>query len=313
MGFYLLFLCGAVQGFCSIEVELIESVAVRSTTITLGDIAHISADDSSSRQRVAQIIIDQFPNVDTSRVISSFKIKKTLEQAGFQEVKLTGLNSKVYVDTQIVPVMSIEKAIEDWLHSLLTSDVEAVIQYEKIPHQWKVPAGEQFSIEVTSAKNRIGGVVSLTLKAVDGKKMISSSQARINVALYRPVVTLARHMKKGDHLDESSLMVQRMDVTQSNGMEIADLKEVLGKVLKKDLGADSLLYRQDLDLPILIEKGSLNRIIVVNGDLKMNMTGAKALQNGKKAETINFTNPINEKTVIQAKVIRAGLAVMHIN
>lgn len=294
-------------------IELIEMIGVKSTEVTLGDIAHIKTEDAALQKQIAHLVVEVLPNVDSTRVISAFKIKKILQQAGFFDASVLGLQSRVYVDVRSIATTEIEKIIRSWVLSNVAEGTKVKIQYERLPQGWKVPATENIAIEVSATKTKVGGMMTLTLKAMSKGTIVSTAQARIRSDLFRDALVLAKPAARGEILTVEHLRQEKANITHSAGMEMVNMQDVIGKVARKDLAVGSLIYSQDIELPVLIERGSLNRIVVVNGPVQMNMNGAKALERGKKGDVVMFTNPMNSKTTVAAVVIDKNIALVNLS
>ena len=79
---------------------------------------------------------------------------------------------------------------------------------------------------------------------------------------------------------------------------------------RRSIKQGAVLTAKDLTPRTLVERGSFNRIIILNGKVKMVVSGAQALENGREGEFILFTNPLNKYDRLKAKVMRSGLAMI---
>ncbi len=83
-------------------------------------------------------------------------------------------------------------------------------------------------------------------------------------------------------------------------------------VAKKDLHPNAPILANNITRPVLVERGSINRIFVINDNVVMTVTGAKALQSGKKGDLVMFDNPMNDRKNLQARVIKEGVALINL-
>jgi len=156
------------------------------------------------------------------------------------------------------------------------------------------------------------GSLVVTLRATVGEQILATTRAKVVVRLFRDHIVLVRPLSRKDILTPQHVERRRVDITDLSGMEIADEQQVIGLAAKRELPIGTLISIRDFDQPVVVERGSLNRIIVINNEVKVNIAGAQALQPGKVGDTILFSNPINGQEPLRARIIKAGLAVIEL-
>lgn len=294
------------------QVRLVDRIAVDEPPITLGKIAAIEGATEKEKQTLLQLEVGDMPSVGRTRVISAFRIKNELQKAGLHRVSVKGMQSTVFVQTRIVPESELQDLIQDWVRSQIPLHQEAVVDYKSLPRQWQVPAGSSVELKVDSTGKTVAGTLNLSLRAQVGDKILATNRARVDVRLYQNMAVLTRPVPRRQALEAQDVEVRRAEVTKASGMEIQDPSDLIGMVAKRDLPVGSLLSLNDFDRPILIPRGALARIVVVNDNIQLGIAGAEALQSGKKGDRILFKNPMNPKENLRATVMREGLAVIKV-
>jgi flagella basal body P-ring formation protein FlgA len=299
-----------LQLFGKAEVHLIESMLVTPPSVTLGQIASIESTNAALKKELSALIVSSAPRIGSRQVLSSLKIRSIIEKAGFEEVTVHGLQTALRTEKRVVEKSEIEQMVRDWLQGQNRAKNDLEITFTRLPQQWTIPAGDAVQLTVRSSKQQLGGTMPLSLRAVANGKVYSTAHARVQVHLFQEVLVLNRPLKKGQKLSAHDVSLQRADVTTANGMEVMQPEHLIGLVAKQNLPAGKLARITDFALPIIIERGSLNRIAVVNAGVTMMVTGAQALQQGKKGDRILFSNPMNANEPLVAEVVRKGFALI---
>ena len=107
-------------------------------------------------------------------------------------------------------------------------------------------------------------------------------------------------LQRGEILTTDHLEIRRADVTMATGMEAVDVDNIIGLAAKHNLPVGELLSVQDFEHPIVMERGAMSRIIVLNGGIKLCIAGAEALQSGRTGDLILFKNPMNPREPLKA-------------
>lgn len=302
------------EGGALAYIRLIDNIAVRAPLITLGEISSIETKDPVLKKHLINLVIEEVPRVGSSKVISSFRIKAILKREGISGVVVYGIQSTVMTETRKIFQKELKEIVLDWVQGKVDQGVEVDVEFIRLPHVWLVPYGDDLSIQIDSRGNiRLGGGVSLKVRALIGESIASSAYVRIKASYFREVPVMVRPLKRGGVLTKEYVEFRRADITRASGMEVKDGREVFSMVAKKDLRVGDLLSISDFEKPVLIERGSLNRLLVTNGAIKMSVIGAEALQHGKLGDLIIFSNPMNRKETLKARVMRKGLARIDLN
>lgn len=305
-----------VQAKSSVQanVRLIDTVAVRAPLVSLGEIAHIESPNESLKKQLIHLVVGEAPQMGRSRIISSFRIKGILKKEGVDGVQVYGVQSLVNTESKKLSRDEMKEKIIHWAERNAEGSKEVKVDFVRLPQFWKIPEGEEVDIQVSSVGSaKHGGYQSLTLRSLVGDRVMSSQHVRIKISYFDEVPVIVRPLKKGSVLEKIHVTMRRAEVTGASGMEVGQAEDLLGMVAKRDLSVGSLLSLRDFERPVLIERGSINRLLILNGSVRMKVSGAEALQNGRMGDIILFSNPMNKRKNLKAKVLKQGLAAITLN
>lgn len=295
------------------EIHLIDEMAIEAPTIYLGAIATITSDNPHLQQRLASLEVGHAPNLNNSRQISTYKIRALLQRAGFDNVHITGSSCTVTTHSREMHTEEIKSLIDKWLKEHVPKGQDIDRHFVSVPKSWQVPCGEDVEIRIHSNATQFSGPYALRLQAVAGGRSYATTRARLKLESYTEALVMIRPLKRGEKLSPSHLERRRCTLGGKSGMELVDETSMLGMEAKRDLPVGYQPTIRDFAKPVTILRGSLNRIILMNGALKMKVDGAIALQDGREGETILFENPMNKQKPLRAQVMSPGLALIKIN
>ena len=299
-------------GSAEVEVRLIDRVAVRAPDITLGEIAIVEGIDSELCEQLRKLSLGITPRTGQSRIVSAYTIRSLLQKHQVTEPIIHGLQSSVTTETKDWAQSDLQQLVKGWILSEVDSDKEVDIDFLQFPAKWKIPAGNDVMIHIDAGRAKLQGPVTLTLRAQTGDTVHATKRVRVKLSLYVDAPVLIRPVRRGEKLAATDIEIRRTEVTKATGMEIAHPDAAIGLVAKRDLRIGSMPSIKDFDQPVVIERGTQNRIVVVNGSVKLSVTGAIALRDGRKGDLVPFKNPMNARETLSARVIRPGLALMRI-
>lgn len=133
-----------------------------------------------------------------------------------------------------------------------------------------------------------------------GKGRYSTVQVPFRVFTKRHLFVLKESTRKGDVLRKGDVYVKE---TYMNGKSIghpASIDDVIGRVLKKDLAANTIITYQMLDDSVAFERGDIVNIVAENKNLLVQSKG-KAMEKGRLGDIVRVKNMSSGKE-IEAKV-----------
>lgn len=289
-------------------ISLLEEVAVTAPDVKLGEIAVIDSQDESFKEYLKSLVVDPVPPLGVKKSISSYRIKQVLQANEVEGVAVKGIQSGIYTLSKTIEREELEQMIQHWVEDQLPTDVEAEVYFNRLPFSWKVPMGSETDLVINAKGKEPKGTVSLVLESRVDDKILSQANARIVVKHFKEALVLERPLAKGEEVDIGNVVKRRAEITDINGLELIDRERVKNRLAKRNLPIGHVLTVDDLEEPVLVEAGSINRIIVKNGKISMNIAGARALQSGRKGDYVLFSNPLNRKENLLGEVIGKGIA-----
>lgn len=116
----------------------------------------------------------------------------------------------------------------------------------------------------------------------------------------RHVPVLARPMEPGETIGEDDITWITLEERRINRTMLVSEAALIGKEPVRPLRAAAPLRRSDIRRPLLVEKGSLVTMVVVNGPMTLSAIG-KAMQDGARGDVIRLINTDSNRT-IEARV-----------
>lgn len=308
----LLFITQSIYGSNQAMIRLVDAIAVQGPTIELGEIATIQCADPALKNRLLQVDLGEVPAMGKTKFVSSFRIQGILEKQGLGDVELLGTQSVVSTEFRKVPREEIRKFLRDWVRQQLGEERELDIRFTHIPAGWQVPTGEGVEFHVHHSGRDPVGRLALGLQVKQHNRIMANTRVRLEVNAYQLAYVLTSPLKRGEQLTWDKLTEKRAHIEQTSGMDVAQIDTVIGHTAKRNLPLGHVPKVTDFEAPIAIERGSLNRLIVENGSVRLSITGAQALQDGRPGDLILFQNPVNRKEPLRARVVKPGLGTIKI-
>lgn len=131
---------------------------------------------------------------------------------------------------------------------------------------------------------------------------VRKTQGWVRVELHRsrPVVALARDLRRGDALTPEDLEVR---AGEGSAGALVDPAEAVGKLLVRNLQAGAALTARDLQTPTLVDRGAMVHLVARVGGVTASTLG-KALEKGGLGERVQVENLSSGRTV--TGVVRDG-------
>ncbi|HHM23877.1 MAG TPA: flagellar basal body P-ring formation protein FlgA [Bacteroidetes bacterium] len=208
--------------------------------------------------------------------------------------------------------MLTKKMIEDRIKMFLLKEYsqnhdEIRIEVSQVPDAIEVdPVDWEVKVESRSGTVR-NGVNSLDVTVFSSKEIYKKFVASARLRTFDDVVVAARLINRGEQLKAEDLKLERVETTNFKRDYFTDLSELIGLQAKQVIAAEKPIFAGMVELPDLIHRGDVVRIVVQLKNLKVTAMG-KALENGKKGEKIRVQNLstgkkltgtiVDEKTVV---------------
>lgn len=118
----------------------------------------------------------------------------------------------------------------------------------------------------------------------------------VHADLYLPVVMVNDVVERGEVLDDSLLVLKKYNISTAHGEPLTRLDQALGLTSKRTLRPGKPVQLSQLEMPLLVKR---DQSVILESDMGgiTAQTGAIALKNGRKGETIKVRNESSQRIV----------------
>jgi flagellar basal body P-ring formation protein FlgA len=291
----------------ALEISFKERAEVSTDYITLGDI--VSFDEASAlTSSLATKVVSQSPEPGDNLIIDSISIKDQIMRKTSLSMytQWTGSRAvKVFRPGQEILPKNLLSAIRLFLkenkHELPQAEVSFVPKSLPIP--FMLPQGK-LDIEVIPSNPAILKSTRFSLICrVDGK-VEKNFSIQGELRALAPVVIAADSLRRGTILTPANTKKVVKDLTEHDE-PCTDQRLILGKRLKRSVRAQAVINASDVEIPPMIKRGQLVKIIFYQGSLYLTATGI-ARTDGKLNQIIRVRNA-NSNKLIQGRVTAPGV------
>jgi flagella basal body P-ring formation protein FlgA len=200
---------------------------------------------------------------------------------------------------------AIHTAISDFLASKnRQSPVDTEIEVQSIDRRLRLAKCDNPLKISLLPGNRPIGRISVGVRC-EGSKQPWSIYASAYIKSFTDVVVLNESLPRNSEVSSADLILKRMEISTLRSGYLTNLKDAVGKKLKRSLQKGTTLNQRFLITQKMVKKGSQIIILAKNHQLAIRVSG-KALSSGAKGDLIRVQN-IKSKRIIQAKVISEGV------
>ena len=280
----------------AMDITLRADVTVNSTQITLGDVAILSPPQARlSKKRLARA-----PAPGKKMVIERAQIARQLEQNGIDAASL-----RWHGAAQVVVRRGARRFtaadVQHYIESYLRREQRRFpgISFKFIPQgrvkSFNLPSGS-LQVEVIPALAGLLGSRRFTLICrVDGR-VVRNLSVSGKLQAVADVVTARHNLRRGQIVSDADVAVTRLDISKLRD-PLFSVDDVVGKRVARALRRGQVVQAKNLDIPPLIKKGNLVKIVASRGALLLTATGI-ARQDGRMGDVIKVTNASSHKTVL---------------
>ncbi len=297
-----------------IEIVCRSQAMVRGTRILVGDLVDILPPGEEAH-RIAQIPFGARPASGFSRIVTRHEVLQRVVMAGEDASRLhvTGAREIVVQPayTEIVP-KEISDAAELSLRVAISAEKDADVEFDLVTRlsHIRVPPGRNgvdFKARVRNGQvGLITALVDLSILVDDEVYKVIPLQYKLS--RFHQILKISQTVRKGEPLTQSNLVQFRANLAQASGLYLQSFGDVEGKVARRDLQANRILYLGDITDPAVVYRGQLVIAVATRGRIKVTIQGI-ANADGAKGDVITVTNPSSGQ-VLSAVVNGPGVVVI---
>ena len=275
----------------NVQIDLKEIVYIDKKQILLKDVADVKSDNENLKNYIENIILGY-----TSRktVIRRKDVLNALKEnfVDTSKVKINGSQVIVVVKKSTLDENYIKQKVRQFLKERYPDIFIENIQLRRLKLQ--VVGKPQVIIK---EKGRTSSYIYLTVLLPDVGRQISVS---VKYAKLIKAVVARYPLPKGHIISAKDVVLKQVKVKRKKDY-IEDIKDAVGKKLKRSVKKDQPISYFDLEKQFLVRKNSNVKVIYKKGSFKIELLG-RALENGELGQIIKVKN-ISSGKVIQCKVV----------
>ncbi len=289
------------------NLRLETRVSVENTDITLADVVSGLSPAMMQEHALDEIIIAAAPNPGESRTLLVSTVLRALRAQGLEIAALPAAKRIRLTRTgKSIARSAIEREITSYL---IQQGAPASIRVEiarNAPRLY-VPTDEPQSFDIVDLRyqrKRGRFVAKLRAPAGDSGAPVQEITGLVYETVMVPV--LARAMSRGEIIGKSDVTMIRLRANWSNRTVVTDKSELLGMAVQRYLSAGAVIRQNDIDPPLLVQKGELV-IVHFNAPGLRLTTQARALENGARNALIRVVNTQTNR-ILEVNVTAPGRA-----
>jgi len=288
-------------------VTFLRKAEVGTDTIQLGDIAEIQGENRALVQKLQGIVIGKSSlpgkscEINKDYVIIRLKQNDVdISQIAFAD---TG-NTEVLRSFTEISRERLEQIVLDFIYAHAPWD-RSKLQVRNIRASENVilPKGQvTYAVAPGRHNDFMGTVILPILFTVDGnfkKKVLATA----DVALFGEVVMTKKPLGRYHVITEDDVHLQRVDMGKMPSTIITTCEEVLGKRAKRTINANTVLSTNLIELPPLVKRGNLVKIIAQSNALTISTIG-EVKEKGGRGDRVKVEN-LESRKEISARVLNS--------
>jgi len=295
------------QSCFGLEVTFRPKAAVDGVSITLKDIVNFDTDSELSKALGSQII-SVAPSPGRNILLQSEKVKNYLLNTLPipDNVQWRGpATILVHRNGITIGPDKIESIVAEFIRNRQNNLPQAKIRFipKSLPLPFILPAGNLTWEVIPSDPGILSSSSISIIFYVDGhvrKNMAIQGKIR---AMAQVLVAISS-IPRGNVITADRIRIHTKDISDSKS-PFLDPKELIGKKANRTIREDSVIEHSWIDIPPMVERGQVVKIILNSGALHLTTKGV-AKMNGGKGQMVRVRN-INSKKLIYCRVAAPGI------
>lgn len=291
----------------ALEISFNERAEVATDYITLGDI--VSFDESSPlTASLATKVIASSPEPGNKRTLNSVSVKNQIMRKNHLSIYTQWTGSRVVnvirPGQEVLPeklIDSITSFLKEHKHELPKAEVS--FNPKSLPIPFMLPQGK-LDIEIIPSNPNILKSTRFSIICRVNGKVEKNFSIQGELRALAPVVIVSESLRRGAILTPANTKKVVKDLTEHED-PLTDQRLILGKRLKRSIRSHSVIGASDVEIPPMIKRGQVVKIVFYQGSLYLTATGV-ARTDGKLNQIIRVRNA-NSNKLIQGRVTAPGV------
>ncbi|MCR9117028.1 MAG: flagellar basal body P-ring formation chaperone FlgA [bacterium] len=303
-----------------LRVALRPYIEASNEIVRIGDVADVTAADPRIEKAVANLDLADPPTMGVVRTVSREQLQVRLALAGINsdDALVSGANNvRIAYRPAGVRDQTILAAMESPVAMVLG------VQQNRLDIKLAQPLPSTLtSIEptrLTRFEARVPpasrpGVLRVPVAVFEGERLLKMATVSVDVKVLQLVGRTTRNVKAGEAFDSTNTVWESLAVAGGWADDLANESQVAGQTAGRNLTTGSMIHISDLrqapnlveeKSPILVKSRDLVRVTARKGDLRVVLSAAQALQQGRLDDVIRIRNTATGK-VISGRVVGPG-------
>lgn len=283
-----------------VKINLFERTEIERDTILLGDIGHIFGENPQEVEKVKNVVLGNSPLVDNKRQIRREMIISRMKLSGIDLAAIQLISpDKVEIirSSEKISHERIKKIVLTYLEKVLPWDRDDVdIKDIRITNNVILPKGK-ITYKVDSPPNAdYVGLTPLTVSFYVNGKFEKKLLVTLDIEVMSDIVVTRKPLGRYKLITEEDICMKKIELSKVPSNVISQYEDVLGKRTRRTVDSNVALRTDLVELPPLIKRGDIVKIIVESEGLKITALG-QAKEKGRRGEMIKVTNVDSSKEV----------------
>ena len=279
------------------SIELAANSVVRSSVITLGDVARIRGLDKVRTRQLKRLDIGQAPGVGQTKYVPRSFIKRRV-------IDLVGAGLAVRGPARIRVKRQGSKLKGSWLASRLRATIESRLPYDlstvssiSIPSipDCRVPEGSTVRV-IFKPNERFERDFVVSLRIQDGKKTVLKRSVSVRVNRFATVYGVSDDIRRGHTITLADITTMRISSSKVPNDAVTKPEFIIGNLAKRQIRSGEVLRQAWFKIPPIIERGDRVRVIAKRGRIQLSTFG-EALNNAAISAFVRVRNTSSKKVV----------------
>lgn len=306
--FLMLLLITHTSASAFVKINLFESTDIESAKILLGDIGKISGEDHLQVEKIKNVILGNAPLPGKKKSISRDLVISRMKLSGIDLAKIQIIapdKIEIIRSSKKISHEKIKKIVLTFLDKTLPWDRDNVdIKDIRIRNEIILPKGKITYKVVFPPNNDYVGLTPLTVYFYVNGKFEKRLLVTVDIEVMSNIVVTRKPLGRYKLITEEDIYLKRMNLAKLPSNVITRYEDVLGMRTRRTINSNVALRPDLVELPPLIKRGDIVKIIVESEGLKVTTLG-QAKQKGRRGEMIKVIN-VDSNKAIYARVLDAS-------
>jgi flagella basal body P-ring formation protein FlgA len=291
-----------------VKIHLNDRTEIENDKILLGEIGQIIGENRAHVEVVKHVVLGNAPLAGKTKYLTRDHVISRMKLIGIDLTTIQLVSSdKVEIVRSSMKINhnKIRKIIVDYLDKTLPWEKNDVnIKNIRVNNEPILPKGKITYKVVPPSNTDYVGLTPLSVHFYLNGKIHKKLMVSVNIEVMSDIVVTNKPLGRYQIITEDDISLNRMNLAKVSSNALRKIDDVLGKRTRRAIDSNTPLRPDLIELPPLIKRGDIVKIIVESDGLKVTALG-KAKEKGRLGEIIKVTN-VDSSKAIYARVLDAN-------